>query len=391
MKNILVVFTGGTIGSTAAEGTINTSSAAPFKLIRQFQEHYQNQQQIHFSTIQPLQILSENLAPCVWQTLIAAIEAQQTDQYDGIIITHGTDTLAYTAAALSFYFNALKIPMLLVSSDYPLADPRANGLENFICAVEFILQKCQAGIFVPYRNQQQTIQVHRGSHLTCSLQLTGDFFSVQGKGFMQFENQKFSLLNPSSKPILSKNCKKLPLLLERAGVRRLKSTPYISPHPNLLPPEKEQQHLYRYLCPRGEETRINIPQLKANFSERILMIKPYPGLNYAHFNLENVDAVLHDLYHSGTACASTQWGENYSLQEFIKRCGAQNIKVYLAPAIKSANAYQSTRALIEQGAEMIWNMSIEAAYVKLILAYGNFSDEQQIMAFIEMDIAGEHL
>ena len=131
--------------------------------------------------------------------------------------------------------------------------------------------------------------------------------------------------------------------------------------------------------------------MKANFSERILMIKPYPGLNYAHFNLENVDAVLHDLYHSGTACASIQWGKNYSLLEFIKRCGEQDIKVYLAPAIKSADAYQSTRALIEQGAEMIWNMSIEAAYVKLMLAYGNFSDEQQIMAFIDRDIAGEHV
>ncbi len=347
MKNILVVFTGGTIGSTAVEGTINTSSAAPFKLLQQFQETYRNQQQIHFSTIQPLQILSENFAPCVWQTLIAAIEAQQTDQYDGIIITHGTDTLAYTAAALSFYFNALKIPMLLVSSDYPLADPRANGLENFICAVEFILQSRLTGVFVPYRNQQHTLQVHSGSRLTCSLQLTGDFFSVQGKGFMQFENQRFSLLDPSSPSIPGRN--------------------------GLLSREE------------------NTPPLKANFSERILMIKPYPGLNYAHFNLENVDAVLHDLYHSGTACASTQWGENYSLQEFIKRCGAQNIKVYLAPAIKSANAYQSTRALIEQGAEMIWNMSIEAAYVKLTMAYGNFTDEQQIMAFIEMDIAGEHI
>ena len=126
MKNILVVFTGGTIGSTASEGTINTSSTAPFKLIQQFQQHYKNHQQIHFSTIQPLQILSENLAPCVWQTLITAIEAQQPDQYDGIIITHGTDTLAYTAAALSFYFNAIKIPMLLVSSDYPLDDTQSK-------------------------------------------------------------------------------------------------------------------------------------------------------------------------------------------------------------------------------------------------------------------------
>jgi len=69
----------------------------------------------------------------------------------------------------------------------------------------------------------------------------------------------------------------------------------------------------------------------------------------------------------------------------------QNIKVYLAPSIKSTDAYQSTRALIGQGAEMIWNMSIEAAYVKLMLAYGNFTDEQQIMGFIDKDIAGEHV
>ena len=185
MKNILVVFTGGTIGSTATEGTINTAIGAPFKLIELFQQHYKNYQHIHFNTLQPLQILSENLAPCVWVTLIAAIEAQQTNQYDGIIITHGTDTLAYTAAALSFYFNAIKTPMLLVSSDYPLDNPRANGLGNFICAVEFILQNIKAGVFVPYRNQLQTTQVHSGSRLTCSLQLSGDFFSVQGKSIMQ--------------------------------------------------------------------------------------------------------------------------------------------------------------------------------------------------------------
>ncbi len=74
MKNILVVFTGGTIGSTASEGTINTSSDAPFKLIQQFQQHYQNHQQIHFSTIQPLQILSENLAPVFGKRLLRPLK-----------------------------------------------------------------------------------------------------------------------------------------------------------------------------------------------------------------------------------------------------------------------------------------------------------------------------
>ena len=336
MKNILVVFTGGTIGSIATDGTINTESDTSFKLIRLFQQHCENHRQIHFSTIQPLQILSENLAPDAWKSLIAAIEAARPDQYDGIIITHGTDTLAYTACALSFYFNSAKIPMLLVSSDYPLDNPKANGLENFICAVEFILQINRAGIFVPYRNQQQTTQLHQGARLACSLQLSGDFFSAQSKSYMQFANRQFSLLNPPAKPTHS------------------------------------------------------IP-LKARFSERILMIKPYPGLDYSRFNLDDVDAVLHDLYHSGTACASLQWGENYSLVEFIKRCKQQGITVYLAPAIKSADAYQSTHALIEQGAEIIRDMSIEAAYVKLLLAYGNFDDEREILDFIVADLAGEHL
>ncbi|MGZ4992092.1 MAG: asparaginase [Methylobacter sp.] len=338
MKNILVVFTGGTIGSIATDGTINTDGSTSFKLIRLFQQHEESHRQVHFDTIQPLQLLSENLAPAAWKTLIAAIEASRPERYDGIIVTHGTDTLAYTACALSFYFNTLKIPMLLVSSDYPLDHPKANGLENFICAVGFILQIAQPGVFVPYRNQQQTAQLHQGNRLACSLQLSGDFFSVQGKSYMQFENRRFSLLNPS--------------------------------------PQRTQ--------PRDEP-------LKAEFSERILMVKPYPGLDYSRFSLDRVDAVVHDLYHSGTACASAQWGENHSLLEFIKRCKEQGIPVYLAPAIQSADAYQSTRALIEQGAEMIWNISIEAAYVKLMLAYGNFRDKREIMDFLAADIAGEHL
>jgi len=345
MKNILVVFTGGTIGSTTNEGTINTANSVPFRLIELFQKQDKNNQPVNFTTLQPLQILSENLAPCVWQTLIKAIEDQNIDDYDGIIITHGTDTLAYTSAALSFYFNALKIPMLLVASDYPLDNEKANGLINFNCAVEFIREHIQAGVFIPYRNPQQNVQIHRGSRLTCSLQLSGDFFSVQHHNFAHYDGVTFVRLHLST---------------------------HLSSH-------------------TGSTSNTKYSNLKAQFSNKILMIKPYPGLNYDHFNLNDIDAVLHDLYHSGTACASSQWGENYSLLNFINRCAQKNIKVYLAPSIKSTNAYQSTRNLIEQGAQMIWNMSIEAAYVKLMLGYGNFLEESEISAFIAADIAGEHI
>lgn len=345
MKKILVVFTGGTIGSIATEGIIHPSAATRFQLLQQFQQHYTHSRQINFTSIQPIQLLSENLAPAAWKIMIEAVESALPDQYDGIIVTHGTDTLAYTAAALSFYFHAFNVPILLVSSNYPLADSRANGLENFIAAVEFICtdpalhHQNPISVLVPYRNPRQTAtQLHSGVRLASSLQLSGDFFSVQDKAYMQFENGQFSILNPPA-----------------------------------------------------AQAQTNTFSLKADFSERILMIKPYPGLNYDHFNLQQVDAVLHDLYHSGTACTSMQWGKNHSLPDFISQCTKRRIKMYMAPAIPSTEAYQTTRALLAEGAEMIWNMSIEAAYVKLMLAYGNFKDKQQIMDFINSDIAGEHI
>jgi L-asparaginase/Glu-tRNA(Gln) amidotransferase subunit D len=350
MKNILVVFTGGTIGSTATDGAIDTSSNAPFKLLQLFGQHYPKHDSIHFDTLQPLQILSENLAPTAWTLIIEAIESAQLDKYDGIIVTHGTDTLAYSAAALSFYFHAFALPILLVSSDYPLDNPKGNGLANFICAVEFINQSIATGVYVPYCNAGQTLQIHRGSRLTCSLQLSGDFYSVQGKSCMQFDGQNFiSNGMTANEPVKS---------ALNTGNTTVSSNPI---------------------------------RLKPQFSSRILMLKPYPGLDYSQFTLDFVDAVLHDLYHSGTACATAQWGENHSLLKFIKRCGELGIPVYLAPAIKSKNAYQSTRELIEHGAAMIWNMSIEAAYVKLALVYGNFSDGLEIRSFLEKELTFEHI
>jgi len=334
MKNILLVFTGGTIGSTATAGTISTSEAAGFKLIQLFQQHDARHHDIHFKCIRPLQMLSENLAPAAWETLIQAVEAEMTNPYDGIIVTHGTDTLAFTAAALGLYFNALRIPLLLVSSDYPLEHPKANGLTNFIAAVEFIRQQKGPGVFVPYANRNQVTQIHLGTRLASSPQLSGDFTSVQGKSYGQFENGLFSF-----------------------------------------------NHAFA-------QTKT---ALKADFSKRILLIKPYPGLDYSRFNLDSVDAVLHDLYHSGTACSSTQWGDRFALPAFIKRCREHGIKIYLAPAIKSENAYESTRELLEAGASMIWNTSLECAYVKLLLAYGTFNDDEQREDFLNKDIAGEHV
>jgi L-asparaginase len=337
MLNILLVFTGGTIGSTTLNGTINTSKKQGYKLLDLFQQSYPEKNGIHFKTIQPVDILSENLHPTVWKTLIIAIENENISQYDGVIITHGTDTLAFTAAALSLYFNEIKIPLLLVSSDYPLDHPQANGLIHFICATEFIKQRKEAGVFVPYKNQKSAVFVHLGTRIASCLQLSGDFISVQSKAYLSFERNTFYPNNPINS-------------IEKVNV-----------------------------------------QLKPHFNTCILLIKPYPGLDYTHLKLDQVDVVLHDLYHSGTACSTEQWGKNSSLLMFIQACNKKKIKLYMAPAIKNKDVYDSTKLLLAQGAKMIWNMSLESAYVKLLLAYGNYTNQDSVDKFLECDIAFESI
>jgi len=337
MTNILLVFTGGTIGSTVVDGTIDTSKRQGFKLLELYNKNYSSHQQCHFTTIQPIQLLSENLYPSNWETLIQAIEAEDISQYDGIIITHGTDTLAFTAAALGLYFNAIKIPLLLVSSDYPLDNSKANGLDNFNCALQFILQRAEKGVFVPYKNPNELCSIHIATRLASCLQLSGDFISVQHKAYLNFDCNTFQQLNPL------------------------------------------------------DASACQATQLKPVFSKKVLLIKPYPGLDYSHFQLDQVDAVVHDLYHSGTACATLDWGKNLSLISFIEQCHKNNITCYMAPAIKNTEAYDSTRTLVEQGAKMIWNMSIETAYVKLLLGLSNFIDNDSIDQFLSDDIALEHI
>ncbi len=340
MYNILLIFTGGTIGSTIEKHVINTDPANQYTLIDLYRKKYPRASEIQFQTLAPYEILSENLVPNHWEKLIAAIDETDHSLYDGIIVTHGTDTLAYSACALSFAYAQVKLPLVLVSSNFTLADSRANGLDNFNAAIEFIIQKQQTGVFVAYRNQKQNVKIHLGSRLSSCFPLDDTFMSIQDKTYLEFDDQKFIELNPFPNSLTA--------------------------NPHILPSSLQ-------------------------FSSSILLIKPYPGLNYNFFNLQDVQVIVHDLYHSGTACITDNWGQQHSLIKFISHCRAQGISFYLAPALISENTYITTQLMLDAGARMIWNTSIEAAYVKLSLAYGAIDDTQARQYFIDQNIAHEQL
>ena len=144
-----------------------------------------------FEVRSPINILSENLISSDWNLLINDILKTDLSKYAGIIINHGTDTLPYTSAMLSFVFNNINIPIVLVSSNHPLDCVNSNGIENFIGAVNFIQNMPVSGVFVSYKNNKEKIKIHLGSIL------------IEASPFINdFRSQKDSFLGTVNYPVL---------------------------------------------------------------------------------------------------------------------------------------------------------------------------------------------
>lgn len=131
---VLLIYTGGTIGMKE-----NPESGAlePFdfdSLLEEVPELRKFGLKIDHYSFSPL-IDSSNVEPGLWQSLVMLIK-ERYDDYDGFVILHGTDTMAYSASALSFMMDNLDKPVIFTGSQLPIGKPRTDGKENLISAVE---------------------------------------------------------------------------------------------------------------------------------------------------------------------------------------------------------------------------------------------------------------
>jgi L-asparaginase len=340
LKKIKVIFTGGTIGSRKTERNIDVDAAASYELI-QLYEAFASKRQFEFDTVQPLNILSENLVPEDWITMIRELESLDYSMYEGIIVTHGTDTLPFTAAALSLSFQGIPIPIVLIASNYPLNDPRGKGVLNFSHAVDFIMEQCLTGVFVIFENSRGEAIVHLGTRLTPSDPFTDEYDSTYSAPFGVMVNHQF-IHNPHEL------------------------------NPNVA---RIQNH-----------TTPEVYNIPLSFSSEVLYLRPYPGLNYRYYDFSKVKpvAVLHDLYHSGTASTRNPASFDASIIDFLVYCKEHDVAVYIAPIKnKTGDLYASSLLLLEAGAIPLENISVETALVKLMLAYGSFKEHSQILQFMQ--------
>ncbi|MBQ7899302.1 MAG: type I asparaginase [Bacteroidales bacterium] len=140
---ILLIYTGGTIGMKVDE---DLQALTPFdfsQILDEVPELKKFAYRIDSYTFSPL-IDSSDVEPSLWVSLADLIE-RKYDDYDGFVILHGTDTMAYSASALSFMIEGLTKPVIFTGSQLPIGSPRTDGKENLISSVEIAAAKDEDG------------------------------------------------------------------------------------------------------------------------------------------------------------------------------------------------------------------------------------------------------
>lgn len=315
---ICVVFTGGTIGSEQVDGKVSLSGGTKKLLLEMYERTYGRQ--VAFTSCQAVNILSENVQKKDLDAIYAATKAALQSDCDGVIVTHGTDTLCFTANYFSQLFCNAKKPIVFVSALFPLTDQRSNGLDNFHGAVNFILATKLPGVYVSFKNDGEAVKIHLASRLIFSEQLTGFYHSVLGVHFAEAEGEDIRFIS--------------------------------SPH-NPTPAQIR-------------ENAANARPVANKLCDDIVFVTARSLLYFDTYDFEKVKprAVVLELYHSGTVCMR---GGAHNFKHFAEYCHKCGVPLIITPINSSGNVYESM-AVLPQGVIPCYDMSLEMCLVKVMCA-----------------------
>ena len=306
MCKILVVFTGGTIACSSNNGVLSTDKQNTYFLL---ESYLAEDKSVEFATVQPYTILSENLSGEYLAKLYYALKENNITEYDGVIVTHGTDTLQYTSAFLSYMFSGSNTPIVVVSANYPLSDSRSNGFDNFRAAVDFIKSGEGIGVFTAYKNSGENPKIHRASRLLAHNAYDDKVFSIFDEFYGEISSHKF-----------------------------IKNNSYAE---------------------YADEISMPINCRIGKISD-VVKITPYPSMIYPMLD-ESIKAVLFEGYHSGTLNTSGN-----AFAEFCETAKTKNIPVFLTGACKGFY-YESKTLFDSLGIKVLPPAAPIAMYIKLWL------------------------
>ena len=324
-KHILLLTTGGTIASLpGGEGLEPHRSDVMERQLNQLRSYFD-------ITVEDLMCLdSSNIRPAEWQQIAARVFACRLD-YDGIVISHGTDTMAYTASALTWMLPGLDRPVVLTGSQLPLADVLSDGPDNLRTAFAMAAAG-YPGVYLAF---------DRKVMLGCRA------VKVRANGFSAFEsvNARYAAQVSS-----------LGLVIDHGG----------------LPPQ------------------MGFPQLMPNVSGNVFLLKLTPGLDPAIFDMLGdlgYKGIVIEAFGLGGVNVLNEGLDG--IRKTLDRGISVVVTTQCLYDSSDLGVYQVGKRLLDLGVIQGRDMTSEAAMTKLMWALGQGMNQKQIEALFRRNLAGE--
>ena len=331
-NKVLIIYTGGTIGMVQGKD----GSLRPFALegvleaVPQLQSCGYGIDSYQLDEI----IDSSNMTPRVWVDIANIIE-REYEKYDGFVVLHGTDTMAYTASALSFMLEGLSKPVVLTGSQLPLDMLRSDGRENIIAALEIAASPVRIPeVCIFFENR-----LYRGNRST----------KVSAENFDAFKSYNY----PS---------------LAKVGI--------------------EITYKHHLIMKAQEGAKLKVHR---NFNTHIAVLKLFPGIGRelveAIMKTEGLRGVIIETYGSGNALTE-EWffealreavGRNVIILD-VTQCKAGSVKL---------RQYAASCDMEQIGVLSGHDLTIEAAVTKMMHLLGTYDDTDQVKRLLETSLRGE--
>jgi L-asparaginase len=335
--SILIIYTGGTIGMVH-DPVIGSLVPINFKHISdhvpELRKFGFNLRSVSFDPVQD----SSNIDPGVWVKMAEIVEENYWE-FDGFVILHGTDTMAYSASALSFMLGNLQKPVIFTGSQLPIGLLRTDGRENLITAIEI------ASAFENGKPVVPEVCIYFDNELT------------RGNRTTKYSAEHFDAFNSPNYP---------PLAISGLHL-------------------KFNRDLIRYCDP---DKRLTV---RKKFDTNVAILKIFPGIGrnlvQCIINTPGLKGLIIETFGSGNAPTYSWFIED--LKSFINKGGIILNVTQCHGGSVEMGLYETSKDLLAAGVVSGKDITSEASVTKMMFLLGTCSSREEIISCLERSIAGE--
>ena len=334
--NVMLVYTGGTIGMVQ---DIKTNQLKPFNF-----SHINDQVpelkklDINISTVSfEKPIDSSNMNPEVWVKLARLIE-KNYGKYDGFVILHGSDTMSFTASALSFMLENLNKSVILTGSQLPIGTIRTDGKENLITAIEIAAAQKEGQPLVPEVCIYFEYRLYRGNRTH------------------KFNSEHFNAFQSPNYPALAEAAVSI-------------------------------EYNFSHITPVTDKPL----RVHYTLDTNIAILKLFPGISKdvvdAVLGIKNLKALIIETFGSGNA-PTEKWFLDALKKAIDRGMIIYNVTQCNAGFVKQGR-YETSASLASIGVAGGEDITTEAAITKLMFLLGNYNSKSEVKKLLQIPMRGE--